>query len=22
MQTSDPKIYAVGECAEHRSKVY
>ncbi|ARJ50552.1 nitrite reductase large subunit NirB [Staphylococcus lutrae] len=22
MQTSDPNIYAVGECAEHRSKVY
>lgn len=22
MQTSDPSIYAVGECAEHRGKVY
>ncbi|UXR78123.1 MULTISPECIES: nitrite reductase large subunit NirB [unclassified Staphylococcus] len=22
MKTSDPNIYAVGECAEHRSKVY
>lgn len=22
MQTSDPNIYAVGECAEHQSKVY
>lgn len=22
MQTSDPNIYAVGECAEHRDKVY
>ena len=22
MQTSDPDIYAVGECAQHRGKLY